>query len=200
MVCKTTPIIEQANILFFLGCACYSPLWGYREFCFDSAIRSLKKSLQPEKLTRVLASTSDLNLALRIFKWASSQRKFVHTVDTYACMISKLGVAGKCDEMDDLLKEMIKLNAPALEKILNDFQSLSNRNLGDEALLVIQNASSRKIKMSVSSCNDVLCGLVKEGRGLRPFVRAYMEIVKAGVLPDVETLNWLIQALCEAAN
>ena len=75
-----------------------------------------------------------------------------------------------------------------------------SRNRCDEALLVIQNASSRKIKMSVSSCNDVLCGLVKEGRGLRPFVRAYMEIVKAGVLPDVETLNWLIQALCEAGK
>ncbi|CAM0876845.1 unnamed protein product [Alopecurus aequalis] len=125
--------------------------------------------------------------------------KFVHTVDTYACMISKLGVAGNCDEMDHLLKEMVKLNAPALEKILNDLvQSLSNTNRCDEALLVIQNACSRKLNMSVSSCNAVLCGLVKEGRGLRPFVRAYMEIVKAGVLPDVETLNWLIEALCEA--
>ncbi|CAM0876856.1 unnamed protein product [Alopecurus aequalis] len=167
---------------------------------FESAIQSLN-SLQPERLTRVLDSTSDLNLALRIFRWASSQRKFVHTVDTYACMISKLGVAGNCDEMDELLKEMIKLNAPALEKILNDIvQSLSNRNRCDEALLVIQNACSRKLKVSVSSCNAVLCCLVREGRGLRPFVHAYMEIVKAGVLPDVETLNWLIEALCEAGK
>jgi pentatricopeptide repeat protein len=130
-------------------------------------------------------------LAIRIFKWASSQRIFAHTVDTYACMISRLGVVGDCDEMDSLLKEMIKLNAPKLDKILNDLvQLLSRRNRCDEALLVIQNACSGKLKMPVSSCNAVLCGLVREGRGLRPFIRAYMDIVKAGVLPDVETLNW----------
>ncbi|XP_037443808.1 pentatricopeptide repeat-containing protein At1g62680, mitochondrial-like [Triticum dicoccoides] len=169
---------------------------------FESAIRSLKNNnLRPEILTRILDSTSDLNLALRIFKWASSQRIFAHTADTYACMISKLGVVGNCDEMDSLLKEMIKLNAPILDKILNDLvQFLSSKNRCDEALLVIQNACSGKLKISVSSCNAMLCGLVKEGRGLRPFIRAYMEIVKAGVLPDVDTLNWLIEALCEAGK
>ncbi|KQK12719.1 pentatricopeptide repeat-containing protein At1g63080, mitochondrial [Brachypodium distachyon] len=168
---------------------------------FESAIRSLKNNLQPERLTRVLDSTSDLNLALRIFKWASSQRIFVHTADTYACMISKLGAVGNCDEMDILLKEMIKLNVPVLDKILNDLvQYLISKNRYDEALLVVQNACSGKLKLSVSSCNVVLCGLAKEGRGLRPFVRAYMEIVKAGVLPDADTLNWLIEALCGAGR
>lgn len=164
---------------------------------FESVIRLLKNNLQPERLTRILDSTTDLNLAVRIFKWASHQRISVHTVDTYACMISKLSVVGNRDEMESLLKEMIKLD----EQILNDLvQYLSNKKRFDEALLVIQHASSGKLKLSISSCNGVLCGLVKEGRGLWPVMRTYMEIVKAGVLPDVETLNWLIEVLCEAGQ
>ncbi|EEC76326.1 hypothetical protein OsI_13884 [Oryza sativa Indica Group] len=168
---------------------------------FDSAIRSLRINPQPERLAHILDSASDFNLALRIFRWASYQRMPIHTVDTYARMIAKLGDAGNHDEIGGFLKEMVRLDVPGLEKVMNDLvQFLSGKNRFDEALLVIQHASSGNFKISVSSCNGVLCGLVKEGRGLRPFMRAYMEVVKAGVLPDVETLNWLIEVLCEAGH
>ncbi|KAL6638035.1 hypothetical protein ACP70R_025607 [Stipagrostis hirtigluma subsp. patula] len=168
---------------------------------FEDAVRSLKNNLHPERLTRVLDSTSDLSLALRIFKWASHQRVSVHTVDTYSLMISKLAAVGSREEMDGLLREMVRLKVPALEQALNDLvKSLSRNNLFDEALLVIQHASSAKLKLSISACNGVLNGLVTQGRGLRVFMLAYMEIVKAGLLPDVETLNCLIKALCESGR
>ncbi|KAL6894247.1 hypothetical protein ACP4OV_008345 [Aristida adscensionis] len=166
---------------------------------FDSLVRSLKNNLQPERLTRVLDSTSDLSLALRIFKWASRQRVDALTVGNYSCMISKVALAGYCDEMDSLVREIVRLKVPALEQSLSDLvHSLSSKNRFDEALLVIRHASSVKLKLSVSACNVVLHGLVRQGRGLRVFLLAYMEIVKAGVLPDVETLNWLIMALCQS--
>ncbi|KAF0912787.1 hypothetical protein E2562_019012 [Oryza meyeriana var. granulata] len=168
---------------------------------FDSAIRSLRSNPQPERLAHLVDSASDFNLALRIFRWASYQRMPIHTVDTYAHMIDKLGDTGNHDEIGGFLKEMVGLDVPGLEKVMNDLvQFLSSKNRFDEALLVIQHASSGNSKLSVSSCNVVLCGLVKEGRGLRPFMRAYMEVVKARVLPDVETLNWLIEILCEAGH
>uniref|UniRef100_A0A0D9W042 Pentatricopeptide repeat-containing protein-mitochondrial domain-containing protein n=1 Tax=Leersia perrieri TaxID=77586 RepID=A0A0D9W042_9ORYZ len=168
---------------------------------FDSAIRSLRSNPHPERLARVLDSASDFSLALRIFRWASYQRMPIHTVEAYACMISKLGGAGNHEEIGGFLKEMVKLDVPGLGKVMDALvQFLSGEGRFDEALLVIQHASSGNFKLSVSSCNSVLCGLVKEGRGLRPFMRAYMEVVKAGVLPDVETLNWLIEVLCEAGH
>lgn len=174
---------------------------GGSSFEFDSAVQSLKNNLQPERLTRVLDSTSDSSLALRIFKWASHQRYNVHTVGMYSCMISKLGVSGNRDEMDSLLREMVRFQVPALEQALNDLvQSLSDKNLLDEALLVIQHASSAKLKLSISAWNGVLHGLVKQGRGLRLFMLTYMDIMKAGVLPDVETLNCLIEVLCESGR
>ncbi|KAG2534606.1 hypothetical protein PVAP13_9NG072124 [Panicum virgatum] len=168
---------------------------------FDTAIRLLKNNLQPERLTRVIDSTSDSSLALRIFRWASHQRYNLRTVDTYSCMISKLTAVEYRDDMDSLLGDMVRLKVPALEQALNGLvQSLSSKNQFDEALLVIQHATSAKLKLSLSACNAMLRGLVKQGSGLRLFMLAYMEIVKSGVLPDVETLNWLIQALCESGR
>ncbi|RLN17350.1 pentatricopeptide repeat-containing protein [Panicum miliaceum] len=154
---------------------------------FDTAIRSLKNNLQPERLTRVIDSTPDSSLALRIFRWASHQRYSLRTVDTYRCMISKLTAVENRDDMDSLLGEMVRLKAPALEQALNGFAG-------------IQHATSAKLKLSLSACNAMLRGLVKQGSGLRLFMLVYMEIVKSGVLPDVETLNWLIQALCESGR
>jgi len=168
---------------------------------FDTAIRLLKNNLQPERLTRVIDSTSDSSLALRIFRWASHQRYNLRTVDTYSCMISKLTAVEYRDDMDGLLGEMVRLKVPALEQALNGLvQSLSSKNQFDEALLVIQHATSAKLKLSLSACNAMLRGLVKQRSGLRLFMLAYMEIVKSGVLPDVETLNWLIQSLCESGR
>jgi pentatricopeptide repeat protein len=168
---------------------------------FDSTVRSLKNNLHPERLTYVLDSTSDSSMALQIFIWASHQRANVHTVDTYRCMISKLAIAGHRVEMDDLLGEMVILKVPALGQAMDHLiQTLNNKDLSDEAFLVVQHACSYKLKLSVSACNGVLHGLLKQRKGSRLFMLAYLEIVKAGVLPDVETLNYLIDALCESGR
>ncbi|GJN23036.1 hypothetical protein PR202_gb10652 [Eleusine coracana subsp. coracana] len=168
---------------------------------FDSTIWSLDNNLHPERLSRVLDSTSDSSVALRIFRWASHQRANVHTVDTYSCMIFKLAGSGNRDEMDGLVSEMVRLKVPALGEAMNHLvQTLNHKNLFDEALLVVQHACSQKLKLPVSACNGVLRGLLKQGKGLRVFMLAYMEIVKAGVLPDVETLNCLIEALCQSGR
>lgn len=97
---------------------------------FDSAVRSLKNNLQPERLARVIDSISDSSLALRVFRWASHQRYSVRTVGTYSCMISKLTAVQNRDDMDSLLGEMVGLKVPALEQSLNELvHSLSSKNL-----------------------------------------------------------------------
>jgi pentatricopeptide repeat protein len=116
-------------------------------------------------------------------------------------MISRLTAVENRDEMDSLLSEMVRLKVPALEQALNKLvECLSSKNQFDEGLLVIQRASSAKLKLSVSACNEVLHGMVKQGRGLSLCMLVYTEIVKAGVLPDVDTLNLLIEALCESGR
>ncbi|URD76143.1 PPR repeat [Musa troglodytarum] len=73
---------------------------------FVSAVQVLKNRLHPDRLVHVLDSTSDVTLALKVFKWASKHKRFQQTAETYAHMIFKLGMVGDHEEMEVLLNEM----------------------------------------------------------------------------------------------
>nr|CAB3497879.1 unnamed protein product [Digitaria exilis] len=78
-----------------------------------------------------------------------------------SCMISKLTAVQNRDDMDSLLGEMVRLKVPALEQSLNELvHSLRSKNQFDEALLVMQHATSAKLKLSLSACNGLLHGVV----------------------------------------
>lgn len=165
---------------------------------FEPAIRFLKNKLHPDRLIRVLDSTSDLPSAVRIFRWASSQRNFWQTPETYSHIILKLGVAGDHQEMESFLKELVRLQCPDAQEALGFLiHSFCQNNRLKEASRVLEIASLANYRLSVSTCNALLGAFDSEGGDCQAIMFVYKEMVKAGILPDVETLNYLMKALCE---
>lgn len=166
---------------------------------YEAKVQSLKSKLHPETLIHVLSSTNDLNSSLRLFKWASLQNRFQHTSDTYYHIITRLGMASRVDEMEGFCNEMMKARFPdseqALLRLLDNF--ISYHRL-DEALRVLSVLNSFSYKPSISSINRLLGVLVEEKKGLKSILFVYKEMVKASVLPSIETLNHLLEALFDA--
>nr|CAD1818563.1 unnamed protein product [Ananas comosus var. bracteatus] len=164
---------------------------------YESVVLFLKNRLQSGRLIDVLNSTSDLNSALRIFKWASLQKGFHHSAETYSLIILRLGLMGDHQNMEALLREMVQMRPPNLEPMLDQLiLSFSQNHKFTEALEVFQHASSSKLRLSLLACNALLRGFVLEGRSFLSFMLVYKEMVKVGIIPDVESLNLLIKVLC----
>ncbi|PIA34329.1 hypothetical protein AQUCO_03800137v1 [Aquilegia coerulea] len=165
---------------------------------FEVKIRFLKNKLNTENLIQVLDSTKDLNSSIKIFKWASNKKRFYHTADTYFWVILKLGMVGNVKDMEFFCNEMIKGKCPHVEEAFASLiDSFAKNHRLDEALKVLEIMNLGKIKPSIRLCNVLLRTLIEEKRDLQSILFAYKEIVKAGIIPNVETLNYLIEILCE---
>ncbi|PIA31743.1 hypothetical protein AQUCO_04900202v1 [Aquilegia coerulea] len=165
---------------------------------FEVKIRFLKNKLNTENLIQVLDSTKDLNSSIKIFKWVSNKKRFYHTVDTYFWVILKLGMVENVKDMEFFCNEMIKGKCPHVEEAFASLiDSFAKNHRLDEALKVLEIMNLGKIKPSIRLCNVLLRTLMEEKRDLQSILFAYKEIVKAGIIPNVETLNYLIEILCE---
>ncbi|XP_023750120.1 pentatricopeptide repeat-containing protein At3g53700, chloroplastic [Lactuca sativa] len=166
---------------------------------YEAKIQSLKSKLHPETLIHILSSTNDLNSSLRLFKWASLQNRFQNTSDTYYHIIMRLGMASRVDEMEGFCNEMMKAQFPeseqALLRLLDNF--ITYHRL-DEALRVLSVLNSFSYKPSISFVNRLLGALVEEKKGLKSILFVYKEMVKTNILPSIETLNHLLEALFDA--
>ncbi|KAL2941743.1 hypothetical protein RDABS01_030093 [Bienertia sinuspersici] len=165
----------------------------------DPKIRYLKNELCPDNLIKVLDSTHDLNSALKVFKWASLQKQFRHTANTYSRIILKLGFSGNVDEMEGFCREMIKDKCQGAEEALSGLVDVfvGNGRL-EEAIKVFLIMNSSGYKPNVGKWNDLLGALVEGKREFRDVLLVYKEMVKSRTLPNVYTLNFLIQALFNA--
>lgn len=165
---------------------------------FVSAVQVLKNRLHPDRLVHVLDSTSDVTLALKVFKWASRQKRFQQTAETYAHMIFKLGMVGDHEEMEVLLNEMVNLQLQNIEQTFDYLIHAFCKNYRPvEALQVFKISNLAKHRLSVSTCNTLLDAFASQGGNFCSLMFVYKEMVKAGILPDVETLNHLIKGLCD---
>ncbi|KAK9125847.1 hypothetical protein Scep_014693 [Stephania cephalantha] len=165
---------------------------------FDPKIRSLKNILTPETLIRALDSAPDLNSSIEIFRWASLHKRFRHTADTYSWMIFNVGMDGNGEEFDVLCREMASERCPNSEEVFGGLiESFANNCRVREALRVLEIMNLSKFRISIGVCNALLGILVKQKRDFCTFLFAYKEMVKAGIVPNVETLNYLIEVLCE---
>ncbi|GFY94325.1 hypothetical protein Acr_09g0007710 [Actinidia rufa] len=166
---------------------------------FEEKIQFLKNQLYPDSLIRVLDSTQDLNYSLKLFKWASLQRQFRHTADTYYQMILKLGMTGNVDEMEGFCNEMVKEgfvgSEEALVALIDVFVKHGRVN---EALRVLVTMNSGRFKPLISVFNLLLGALVEEKRDFQDVLFVYKEMVKAAIVPTTDTLNYLMEALFEA--
>ncbi|XP_021772500.1 pentatricopeptide repeat-containing protein At1g63130, mitochondrial-like [Chenopodium quinoa] len=167
----------------------------------DPRIQYLKNEngLSPDNLIKVLDSTHDLNSALKVFKWASIQKQFRHTAETYSRIILKLGFAGNVDQMEGFCREMVRDRCPGAAEALGGLVDVfvGDGRL-DEAIRVILVMNSSGCKPTLGNWNDLLSALVEMERGFRDILLVYKEMVKSGTLPNVDTLNNLIKALFDA--
>lgn len=164
----------------------------------ESKIQFLKNKVHPDSLINVLDTTTDVNSSLKLFKWASHQKKFKHDVNTYYLMILKLGLAGNIEEMEGFCNEMVKENCPTFgEVFLRLIDSFVRNCRLDEALRVLSCMNSSSFKPSVGVFNVLMGALVDAKRDFKNVLFVYKEMVKVGIVPNVETLNYLLEALFE---
>ncbi|KAF3454737.1 hypothetical protein FNV43_RR05185 [Rhamnella rubrinervis] len=165
---------------------------------FEQNINYLRNNLVPDSLIRVLDNTDDLSAAVKVFKWASLQKRFSHTADTYFRVILKLGLAGRIQEMEGFCQNMVKDRFPGGEETLTALIGTFVKHCRlSEATVVLVNMNSGGYSPSIESFNAVMGALVKEKRDFQDVVFIYKEIVKAGNLPTIDTLNYLLEALFE---
>ncbi|KAL8155649.1 uncharacterized protein LOC141665309 isoform X2 [Apium graveolens] len=134
-----------------------------------------------------------------MFREASLQKRFKHNVDTYFRIILKLGMSGMVEEMEGFCKELVKEKCVGYEEGLLRLLDLfvKERRL-DEALRVLGILRSSNCNVSIAVFNGLMGSLVEEKKDLKSVLFVYKEMVKAGIVPTVDTLNFLIEALFEA--
>lgn len=165
---------------------------------FEQNIQSLRNKLVPDNLIRVLDNTDDLGSAVKVFKWASLQRRFNHTAGTYYRIILKLGLAGKVEEMEGFCQNMVKDKCPGVEEALLALVDMFVKHCRQsEAIRVLVNMKAGGYRPSIETFNAVLGALVEDKRDFQDVLFVYKEMVTAGILPTVETLNYLLEALLE---
>ncbi|KAL0291824.1 UNVERIFIED_CONTAM: hypothetical protein Scaly_2619100 [Sesamum calycinum] len=144
---------------------------------FEAKIQFLKNRLHPDNLVSVLEKTPDLNSSVKLFKWASLQKTFNHTADTYHMMI-------------------LKLAWPEMWRRWRGFVMIWLA----EALRVLYVMNSSSFKPSIGIINALMSALVEEKRDFKDVLFVYKEMVKAGICPNIDTLNYLLAALFESGR
>ncbi|KAJ4828283.1 hypothetical protein Tsubulata_028598 [Turnera subulata] len=169
---------------------------------FEAKIQFLKSNkLHPDNLIKVLNSTTDIDSAVEVFKWAGLQKRFHHTADTYYWMIFKLGMAGNVEEMEGFCQSMVREGCPGVEQVFVSLvDSFAIHCRLSEAIRVLANMGLAGCKPSIDIFNFVLGAVVKEKRGFQDVVFVYKEMVKAGVAPNIDTLNYLLEVLFETGR
>ncbi|KAI3993252.1 hypothetical protein MKX01_009995 [Papaver californicum] len=93
---------------------------------------------------------------------------------------------------------MVKEKCIGIEEVFSELiTSFVDNNRVKEALRVLEIMNSAKLKPSIQICNVLLGTLVEEEIDLLSILFAYKEMVKAGIVPNIDTLNYLIQVLLE---
>lgn len=168
---------------------------------FEAKVQFLMSELHSDTLLSVLNSTPDLSSSLKLFEWASLQKRFYHTAETYELMILKLGMAGKLEEMEGFCNDMVRGKCPGFDKsLLALIDSFISNHRFSEALRVLYVMNSSSCKLSIGVFNSLMGALVDGKREFKDVLFVYKELVKAGIVPNVDTLNYLLEALFESGR
>lgn len=168
---------------------------------FEAKIQFLKNKLHPESLVTVLDSTPDLNSSIKLFKWASLQNRFNHTADTYYRIILKLGMAGNVEEMEGFCNKMVIDKCLGFgESLLALIDSFVKNHRLNEALRVLYVMNLSSFKPSLGVFNTIMGALLEEKKEFKDVLFVYKEMVKSGILPDIDTMNYLLDSLFAAGR
>ncbi|KAL6552324.1 hypothetical protein OROHE_007688 [Orobanche hederae] len=168
---------------------------------FEAKNQLLKNKLHPDSLASVLDTTSDLNSSTNLSKYAPLQKRFEHTAESYQMMILKLGMAGNLEEMEGFCNEMVMAKFRGFDKsLLALIHSFVSHHRLSEALRVLYVMNSSSVKPSIGISNALMGALVEGKRDFKDVLFVYKEMVKSGVGPNVDTLNYLLEALLESGR
>ncbi|CAA6668921.1 unnamed protein product [Spirodela intermedia] len=105
-------------------------------------------------------------------------------------------MAGDAKGVEARVKEMVKADLPNMEEVLGFLVSgFCGEGRLSDALRVFRAACSEGRLPSISVCNGLMDSLLAEWGDLNSLVFVYKEMVKGGVVPSVDTVNCLIEAL-----
>ncbi|KAG9153370.1 hypothetical protein Leryth_017270 [Lithospermum erythrorhizon] len=168
---------------------------------FESKIQFLKNKLHPERLNQVLDSTPDVNSSLELFKWASLQKKFKHNADTYYRIILKLGMSGNIDVMEGYCNEMVKEKCTGFgEALIGSLNCFVESCRVDAAFRVLSCVNPTSFKPNIGVLNGLMGAVVEEKRDFKDVLFVYKEMIKAGIVPNVDTVNCILKSLFQAGR
>ncbi|GAB2211662.1 hypothetical protein Drorol1_Dr00024988 [Drosera rotundifolia] len=141
---------------------------------------------------------SDLDPLMRALKWVR------HGFDAGSCfgMILKMGLGRNVEGIESLCDEMIRYGCDE-EGFEGLFDVLVRNGRVREAKRVMDAMDSSRWDrhcVDLDRFNAVLGAVVAGKGGLRDVVFVYKEMVKSSLVPNVETLNRLIEALFDAGK
>lgn len=180
------------------------PAMRSSDFDLESVFGFMKNKIHPGMLIRVVDSIPNPSSAVAIFNWASEQKKYKHTVETYAHAVLRLGLSGHWDEMQTLLVEMLKSESypqhsldKSVASIITGFCTCPKISKIDCAISVFKTACSMNPnhRPQISACNRLLSSLVDGSGNFDKVIFVYKEMVKRDLIPNVETINCLIKCL-----
>lgn len=146
-----------------------------------------------------LDNDKNLNSEVGIFKGLAIQKGFVQTVQSYYETILKLGLDGNIEEMERTCKDLVKDGCPGVEEVIVTLVNAFVRHgRTREALRVLPHVNLVGLRPSIETFNVVLAVFVEENRDIQEVLFVYKEMVKASIVPNVDTLNFLLAALFHA--
>ncbi|XP_023005663.1 pentatricopeptide repeat-containing protein At1g64583, mitochondrial-like [Cucurbita maxima] len=165
----------------------------------EESTQSLNNKFVLNNSVKGLDNENNLNSEVEIFKCLAIQKGFSHTVQTYYVTILKQGLDGNVEEMDRTCQDLVKDGCLGVEEVIVTLVNAFVRHgRTREALRVLPHVNLVGLKPSIETFNVVLAVFVEENRDIEEVLFVYKEMVKASIVPNVDTLNFLLAALFHA--
>lgn len=174
----------------------------------STLVKKFLKGFKPNSLFSPILTSNHANTSLEnnpIFPISQQNPKFLnseveifksHNVQTYFNTILKLGFDGNVEEMERTCQDLVKNGYPGVEEVIVTLVSSFVRNgRTREALRLLPHVNLFGLKPSIDTFNVVLAVFIEENRDIQEVLFVYKEMVKAGIVPNVETLSFLLAAL-----
>lgn len=192
-----SPIISGNHVETFLENNQNSP----RSCEFEQSTQFLSDKSFSNKSVKGLDNDKNLNSEVAIFKCLAIQKGFFHTFQTYYETVLKLGLDGNIEEMERTCQDLARDGCSGVEEVLVTLVNAFVRHGRiREAIRVLPHVNLVGLNPSIETFNVVLAVFIEESRNIQEVLFVYKEMVKADIVPNVDTLNFLLAALFHAGK
>ncbi|VFQ84878.1 unnamed protein product [Cuscuta campestris] len=179
-----------------------------KEFTLGELLKILHviSSEAPKKLMETCPISLDLDSSLKLFKWASLQKQFRHTADTYHAIILKLGMAGKagvvgCGDrfgeslvvLDEMFGSGCEPNLSFYASILPIFCEMNELEVGMRLFGMMRSSKISPSASMYGSMVQCLCKNLLADEALELLA----EMIGSHLIPDESVFTSVIDVLCK---